>query len=429
MDVVEKSGLRGRVGDDSCISAGGARSASAHEPVGVLVVGPPLDTIGGMTSVVRQTVSLSYSGRYTAHHLPTCHARNEHETGLAKLARHWRQVGVLRRMVRRTRARLVHLHTCSGFSFYRSVVDMMIVRRMGCRTILHIHGASFDEFFTHSGRVARWLISRSLSFADVVVSLSESWRTTLRQMAPHARVAVIENAVEMTDPAAAVTPRGDDKRCHFVVLARMDDWKGIDDALAAAALLNDRHILFRMTLAGPAGSAGDAETLTQKIKTLDLTDCAQYVGPVRGGAKTELLHSCDVFLQPSHHEGMPISVLEACAYGLPVVATAVGAVPEVIERNVQGILVPAKAPEALADAMTKMVRDRELRSAMGVAARRLARERFSLARFDRDLTALYDGLLGASASADVSTTSTADSSLYAATEGVSPVCRIPEIAS
>ncbi len=435
MDVVEQSGLRGGVGHDPCVSAWGARAASdsrkasADESVGVLVVGPPLDTIGGMTSVVRQAVSLGYSGRYTVEHLPTCHAPSEPESVIAKLARHGRQVGLLRQTVTRTRARLVHLHTCSGFSFYRSVVDMMIVRRMGCRTILHIHGASFDAFFTHSGRVARWLISRSLSFADAVVGLSKTWHTALQQMAPHARVTVVENAVEMPHSAASATLEDEDKRCHFVVLARMDDWKGIDDALSAAVLLNDRDILFRMTLAGPAGTAGNADSLPKKIESLGLNDCVRYVGPVLGEAKTALFDSCDVFLQPSHHEGMPISILEACAHGLPIVATSVGAVPEIIEREVQGILVPSKSPKALADAMMTMVRDKKRRSAMGVAARRLAEERFSLDRFDRDLTNLYDDLLGTCPPADVSTTKTAEVSLHAIAGTASPIRRIPEVAS
>ena len=89
---------------------------------------------------------------------------------------------------------------------------------------------------------------------------------------------------------------------------------------------------------------------------------------------------------------MPLSILEAMAHALPIVATRVGAVPEVLEDGREGILVSPRRPGMLADAMRRLIVDRSLRHRMAEAARTLAVDRFSLDRFRREIFSLYDDL-------------------------------------
>ncbi|MEK7730445.1 MAG: glycosyltransferase family 4 protein, partial [Planctomycetota bacterium] len=110
------------------------------------------------------------------------------------------------------------------------------------------------------------------------------------------------------------------------------------------------------------------------------------------------LQWADAYVQPSRHEGMPLSLLEALAYGLAVVATRVGAVPEVIDDRLHGLLVPPGDPGQLAHAMRELATDEELREAMSRAGRDLVRRRFNVARFRKDLVSLYDSLVLGSAS-------------------------------
>jgi sugar transferase (PEP-CTERM/EpsH1 system associated) len=106
-----------------------------------------------------------------------------------------------------------------------------------------------------------------------------------------------------------------------------------------------------------------------------------------------LLAATDLFVLSSDYEGVPLSVLEAMAAGKPVVATAVGGVPELVEDGVTGVLVPPRNPEALAKGILRLAKDADLRQRMGKAARERALERFDISRTAREYEALYLKLL------------------------------------
>ena len=148
-----------------------------------------------------------------------------------------------------------------------------------------------------------------------------------------------------------------------------------------------------MTLAGPEGSAGNAAELARKIGDAGLDKQVRYIGPVDGDEKERLWSETDVLVQPSHQEGMPMSLLEALMRGIPAVATRVGAVPEVITDGREGILITPHAVDELATAMQRVIQNSAWRESMGKAGRELARRRFSMLRFERDIAEIYSDLI------------------------------------
>ncbi len=358
-----------------------------QKPVDVLVVGPAPEQVGGMASVVEQMLAAGASARFRRSLFPTTVGRDGGERVGERVRRH---VGHLLRLdgcLRRQQLAIVHIHTCSGFSFYRSMADMVVALRHGCRVVLHVHGAGFDAFFDRSGFAARKIIRRALAGASAVIALSNAWRETLLRISPRAQVAVIENAVAIPE----VVPRREHAGPGRVLtMARMDTWKGIEDILAACALLRQQGTEFEWTLAGPEGSAGGARELAEQIAHLGLTGTVHCVGAVRGAEKQRLLAEADVYVQASHQEGMPLAVLEAMGWGLPVVATRVGAVPEVLTDGVEGRLVAPRHPPALAEAVSAVLSfGDERRRAMGEAGRARVAQRHSLARFHEAVDRLY----------------------------------------
>jgi len=361
-------------------------SASASRSV--VVVGPDPTEVGGMATVVGQMLGLNWGEGWTVRHagLTPCGAAGE--STVARVRRHLKHWREFARELRADLPTVVHIHTCSGFSFYRSALDAWIARRCGAKVVLHVHGAQFDEFCKSARAVARRVIRGVLESVDRVVALSDSWREVLQGAAPRANVVVIPNAVEIGPTTNRAGRAG---ACRFLLLAKMDEWKGIKDLLLACASVQYSGVAFELVLAGPSGSAGDATTLPRGIAELELSDRVVYVGSVAGARKAELLAWADVYVQPSHHEGLPIAVLEAMASGLPVIATTVGALPEVIDEGVQGHLVAPGRPDRLAAAMTKAARS-PTRIEMGEAGRRRIEERFSLSGFRDGLVAMYESI-------------------------------------
>lgn len=356
----------------------------------ILCIGPRLDAVGGMAEVVRQMAGLTFDGHYHLRPFANTQASSDREWRASKVARHLVQSFRLAGAIRRSRARLAHIHTCSGPTFFRSAADLLTAQQFGCQTVLHLHGGAFESFYEASMPGARRLIRAVLSAADALVALSDDWRRILERIAPRANIVVIENAVAVPD----VPPRRQAaSRCRFLFLARMDRAKGVLDLLDAAAECRRTGTDFELTLAGAGGTVGSADSLDRHIAARGIDRQVRYVGELHGDAKQAAFQRADALVLPSHFEGMPLCILEAMAQGLPVIATTVGAIPEVIADGCQGCLVPPSRADLLAHAMARLATDAPLRAAMGENAHRLAASRFSLPRFESQVVRLYDRLL------------------------------------
>jgi len=104
----------------------------------------------------------------------------------------------------------------------------------------------------------------------------------------------------------------------------------------------------------------------------------------------------DIYLNTSIHEGIPMTILEAMSYGLPIIAPKVGGIPEVVQDGVEGFLIDSRDPQAFAEKCLLLAQDRELRMRMSVAAREKAVEYFSVERMTEGYLRIYREMLGAS---------------------------------
>ena len=125
---------------------------------------------------------------------------------------------------------------------------------------------------------------------------------------------------------------------------------------------------------------------------MGITERIEILGWVVGEAKLQQLARAEVFVLPSFHEGLPMAMLEAMAHGKAMVVTPVGGIPEAVQHEEQGLLVTPGQPQELADALLRLLRDADLRRALGQRARMRVAERFGTDRVLDQVGAMYKEL-------------------------------------
>jgi glycosyltransferase involved in cell wall biosynthesis len=347
----------------------------------VLMVGTDLEGMGGVRAVVRGYFDGGLFDRYHCVYVAS-HRAGSTWVKITTAVKAWFRVAFL---LRRLESPLVHVQVASRGSFWRKFVVCWLARAAGRPYIFHLHGGGFSRFYDdESGWLARRLIRSTLQHASLVISLSEQWRERLLQICPLARVDVLHNAVAIPDIQGL--RRLDDRDSTLLFLGHLLRDKGVYDLVRAFARVAARFPQAKLVL----GGTGDLEGVQQLAAQLEISDrlsCPGWLGPDR---KSAALASSLIFLLPSYHEGMPMALLEAMSWGLPVIATPVGGIPQVVDNEVSGLLVAAGDIEGLATQIERLLADTVLRERLGANARARVETDFSLRDALERLTAIYN---------------------------------------
>jgi glycosyltransferase involved in cell wall biosynthesis len=285
-------------------------------------------------------------------------------------------------------ADVVHVHTALAptSTAVRAAALCLVARARGCRVLLHVHGG-LVLLWLH-GRVRRLLLRGALRSCDLVVTVSPRLFDLLGELAP-GKVRHIDNGVDTElftgGPAGTDPPR-------VLVVGLLVARKGMLDVFEASRLLRSRgvaHVL--QVVAGTTTEGAEAEGRVRSLAP----PWAELSGSVPSEQMPAVYRAADVFCLPSWYEAMPLSVLEAAATGLPVVATDVGDVSRIVQDGRTGYVVPARCPDRLADALEALLVDESRRREMGRAGRAHVTQQFSAASTARRIGDLYDGTGGA----------------------------------
>ncbi|MEW5818233.1 MAG: glycosyltransferase, partial [Spirochaetota bacterium] len=169
-------------------------------------------------------------------------------------------------------------------------------------------------------------------------------------------------------------------------VARLHSDKGVEDLVRAAAALELSRINFRIILAGDGPERSRLEQLAERLGVRSRLLFLGFRNDI-----DSLLQTFDLFVLPSREEGLPMSVLEAMSFGIPVVATRVGGVPEIVLHNQTGILVPDHSPRELARAISTLIQNPVLARKLGEAGRLRVQNHFSFRKTVEQIERLYEG--------------------------------------
>ncbi|MES1262905.1 MAG: glycosyltransferase, partial [Peristeroidobacter soli] len=330
--------------------------------VKVLQLGPALEVRGGVSSV--EQLICDYLPSYASiRHVATM----TEGTKLARTAVFAKAMYTLSRALEDVESPIVHIHFASRGSTLRKFILANMVLRARRPLILHAHGAGFDQFHRSLPAPVRRLVCRTLQQASVLIALSSQWRDFYVhecEVSP-SQVVVLPNPVRVP---ARIPDRAGRTQVQFLHLGRLGRRKGGYDLLNAFAALPEAvRSRARLVMAGDGDVEGMkklAEPFGDRVRILSWIDAHE---------RDRLLAESDVFVLPSYAEGVPMSLLEAMAAGLPCITTPVGGIPDVFTHGAEGMLVAPGDPGQLRAAMTTFINDEPARLAAGRRAHESAR--------------------------------------------------------
>ena len=279
---------------------------------------------------------------------------------------------------------IVHTHLFGG-DFWGRVATLMIRRDGKPAIVTTEHNMNLGE-----GVVKRWIKRRLAPHTHVVIAVSQAVRDyalKVEKVMPQ-KMAVISNGVSL--PAVSATTPTLSHRPGAVIfgtIARLEPQKGHDHVVKALRGLREENWEYWIV-----GDGSQRKKLERLVERYELEPHVKFLGwQVRA---TDYLRQMDIFVLASRWEGQGIALIEAGLAGLPVVATNVGGIPEVVTNEVTGVLVPPRSERRLAEALERLLKNGELRSRLGKQAKVEMKEKFNLTQMIDRYTAVYESLAG-----------------------------------
>lgn len=238
-------------------------------------------------------------------------------------------------------------------------------------------------------RIFRLIDKFVYSRYDAVVCGSQRVRNTLLKWVPplKQKATVVYYGVPIPPTAESKV-----KDLDILFVGRLIRAKGLDVLFRALYLLRETGLTPSVAIVG----IGDFENyLKELVDQLGIQDQITFLGT--GKDINYLMQRAKVFVLPSRWEGLPIVILEAMSAQLPIITTSVGGIPEILENQRDALIVPPENPQALADAILRLLKDQEFAHQLASTARYKVEESFSIKAYVKRITGLYDRILGGEA--------------------------------
>lgn len=351
----------------------------------VLMVGPDLTARGGMTSVIEAYLSNWKDVNYEVCYVGTY---SDNPSIAGQLRFFIRAFVEYCKLLFFWKPSLVHIHASQRGSYLRKGSMMLLARAVQAPVIWHSHGSELDRFYDSIGsmgqRIFRWLMNQSA----LIIVLSAEWKRFFDSLELTVRTEILYNPSPLPYDKNA-SSQSSTKQGIVLSLGRLGHRKGTYDILAAVPTIAARFPESNFVLAGD----GEIETVRRLVKEHHLEEHVSVLGWIDKATREENLSKAGLFLLPSYGEGLPMAILEAMSYALPVISTPVGGIPEAVEDGVTGFLVQPGDVEAIIDRVSTVLENPQLAHQLGTNGMQKARMKFGIVSVLTRLSELYDSVL------------------------------------
>jgi len=358
-----------------------------------LLLGPHRGAVSGISTHLNLLLASRLAGEFSLVHFQVG-SEGRNESTLARVGRFLTSPVLLAATIFLRRAAIVHVNTAlNARAYWRDLTYVIVARVCGARVLYQVHGGALPQDFFGSNRVLAAFLRGTLQLPDAIVVLARVELEAYRRFAPRQQLLLLPNSVDCAPYTKLARERsGPAAPLRLVYIGRLAREKGLYEALRGLMLARAQGANARLVVAGTGPEESRLRRLTSE---LGLASNVSFAGPVFGEDKLRLLGTADVLLFASYSEGLPYALLESMAAGVPVIATCVGAIPDVVVDGVHGLLISPRDPEAIARAIGKLAADCALLARMSLMCRKRIATGYSIDRLADQFCRLYSELCSA----------------------------------
>lgn len=346
----------------------------------ILMCSSSLKVKGGMVSVVKNYLNYPHWQNVKIIHVPTHIETNKYILILYFAMSYihilwlalWRKIDI------------AHLHVAERGSFYRKAFILQTLKHFDIKVILHHHGAEFDLFYNSLSDKRKQYVNKVLQEADLNIVLSKSLVQMIKDKSPNAKVEVLYNAVDVpqTNPYSL-------KAHNILFLGRLGQRKGTYDLLQAIKQIDQslpEDVQFYLCGDGEVGK------VKNMVSKMEISHRIAYIGWIDGELKKSFMSQSMINVLPSYNEGLPMTILETMALGIPNISTSIASIPEVLHDGENGFLIVPGDIESLCARLLQFATDADLRKRFSQESYNLIKNSFSLDSNIRNLQGIYTEL-------------------------------------
>lgn len=316
------------------------------------------------------------------------------KASLGKVKRFFRLLKEIRKQIKEFKPHLIYITpNAKGGAFYKEFIVVEMVKSMGCKVIIHYHNKGV------STRQDRWLdniLYRKFFKGIKVILLGKSLYEDVRKYVKWEDVYICPNGIpgEGGWKKDDVRRLKDDekRRTRLLFLSNLIESKGVLVLLDALKMLKEKGYVFSCDFVGGETKEINAKRFNKELAVRGLQGRAQYRGKKYGEEKEDAYRKADVFVFPTYNETFGLVNLEAMQHALPCISTNEGAISDIIEDGVNGLIAKRKDACSLANKIETLLNDKELRIRMGEQGYLKFQREFTLERFEKRMCEILSQL-------------------------------------
>ena len=342
---------------------------SVNNKISVVIASCHPTSKGGISTWVRLLQKrLSYDDRVSADFLYPAYCGSREVAAVRRTFFHrivlnlfamFKCLKEFKNLIRARKPNVLHITTSGSLALLRDILFLRVSKRNGLRTIYHIRFGRIPSCY-HSKNY-EWLLFRyAIKYVDCVIAIDHSTERLLKSNFPNKKIMYIPNFI---DDSIVVEKKQDQPVCSSVVFI---GWcvrtKGVEELLLAWEKIVKKHPNHSLLIVGPC-----SEMYKNKLLEDFSMQNVVLLGEKGHRETLEILRSAEVFVLPSYTEGFPNVILEAMLMSRPIVASNVGAIPDMLEGC--GLVVKSRDVESLYNALDRLLSDSDLRQELGLLAK------------------------------------------------------------